>query len=124
MSTGNAGAAIGLANSNKVVPIGSPPLVADALDPTAGVAYVGVNLKGNWSYNWLGEDANFSVPSQNVGLNCRWVTNTAALVVAADSAMAVSGAGVATAAVGGAYKSNQVPATTIPANSWFWVEGA
>lgn len=123
MSTGNGGAAIGLANSNKIVPIGSPPLVPDVLDPTAGVAYMGVNLKGNWSYNWLGEAADFSVPSQNAGQNCRWVTNTAALTVSADGTMAVA-AGVATAAVGGAFKSGQVPAQVIAANSWFWVEGA
>jgi len=123
MSTGNGGAAIGLANSNKIVPIGSPPLVPDVLDPTAGVNYMGVNLKTNYSYNSLGEAAGFTVPSQNAGLNCQWVTNTAPLVVSADATMAVA-AGVATAAVAGAFKSGQVIGTTIPAGSWFWVEGA
>jgi hypothetical protein len=123
MSTGNGGAAIGLANSNKIVPIGSPPLVPDTVEPTAGVNYEGVNLKGNWSYNFLGEDAAFTVPSTNVGKNCVWVTSGAApIVVSADGSMAVTGAGVATAAVGGAFKSLQIPTTTIPANAWFWVE--
>jgi hypothetical protein len=123
MSVGNAGAAIGLANSNKQVPIGS--LVADALDPTAGVNYAGVNMRTFWDRNWLGEDpaGPFTVSSCNAGKVATWVTSGAApIVVSADSTMAVSGAGVATAAAAGAFKSFFAPGVTIPAGSFFWVE--
>lgn len=124
MSTGNGGAAIGLANSNKILPIGG--LVADTVLPTAGVTYVGDNLSQYWDRNWLGEDiaGPFSVPSCNAGKSLVWVSSGAAqVIVPADGKMAVSGAGVATAAAGsGTFKSSIAPATVIPAGAFFWVE--
>lgn len=124
MSAGNAGAAIGLANTNKRAVIGAQ--VADTVFPTAGIDYLGDNLSQYWDRNWLGEDVAtpYTVASCNGGAKIlQWVTNTASLTVPADGRVAVSGAGVATAASGtGAFKTF-VPATTvIPANSFFWVE--
>jgi hypothetical protein len=124
MSIGNGGAAIGLANSNKIVPIGSPPLVADLIEPAGGVVYAGVNVKTYWSSNWLGEDpaGPFTVPSENAGKVLAWVTSGGApIVVPVGGGMAVAG-GVAT--VGAGFKSYVTEGATIPAGSFFWVESA
>lgn len=121
MSAGNAGAAVGLANTSKRAVIGG--LVADA-DATAGVDYLGAGLSSAYGTNVLGEDVNpaFQVPSCNTGKNLQWVTNTASLTVAADRKCAVSGAGVVTASAGtGAFITGVPAATVIPANSFFWV---
>jgi len=118
MSTGNGGAAIGLANSEKRLPIGG--LVADLVLPTAGVDYLGDNPGTYYSSNWLGEDAGFTVPSCNAGKNLIWATNTAQMTVAVDSKMAVTAGGVATASPGGAFQSYFTPGVIVPANSWFW----
>lgn len=124
MSAGNGGAAIGLANTNKRAVIGAQ--VADTVLPTAGVDYMGDNLSQYWVTNWLGEEVNpaFQVASCNGGAKVlQWVTNTASLTVPADGRVAVSGAGVATAAAGtGAFKTFVPAAVVIPANSFFWVE--
>lgn len=123
MSTGNAGAAIGLANTNKIQPIGG--LVADTAEPNAGIVYMGVDIDTYWDRNWLGEDVSpaFSFASCNSPKTMQWVTNTANLTVPADGRVAVSGAGVATAASGSGAFVTKIPATTvIPANSFFWVE--
>ena len=58
MSTGNAAAAIGLANTNKQGPIG--PYVQDALAPSAANNYIGINTKTSYSYNALGEAIGFT----------------------------------------------------------------
>lgn len=121
MSTGNAGAAIGLANTNKITPIGG--LVADTVEPTAGVDYVGVNTSQYWDRNWLSEDANFSVPSNNTGKTAVWgTTGGSPVTVPADRKVAVSGGGVITAEVTtGAYITAIPAAAVIPAGAWLWV---
>jgi hypothetical protein len=123
MSVGNGGAAIGLANSNKILPIGG--LVADTVAPTVGVNYMGENVAQYWDRNWLGEDpaGPFSVPSCNAGKALYWVTSGASpITVSADSTMAVSGSGVATAGTAAAFKSFFAAGVVIPAGSFFWVE--
>ena len=125
MSTGNAGAAIGLANTNKIAVIGA--VVADANEPTAGITYMGPNLNMYWNSNWLGEDistAAFSFASCNSPKTIQWVTTGASpVVVPADGRLAVSASGVATASAGaGAFVTKIAPTTSIPAGSWFWVE--
>lgn len=129
MSVGNGGAAIGLANSNKIPPIGG--LVPDTVNPTAGVVYLGDNTGTDyspnqyWTYNYLGEDpaGPFTVPSCNAGKDLSYVTSGGApVVVPVDGRMTIT-AGVATAAPGaGATKFFGTAGSTIPAGAFFWVE--
>lgn len=124
MSAGNAAAAIGLANTNKIPMIGGYIQDTDAPGPDAEGPYIGVHGTQYWSYNWLGEDPGFLAPSDSgaaTGKTAQWVTSGAAAVtVPADGRMTIT-AGTAAAASGtGLSKSYIAPATVIPAGSYFW----
>lgn len=129
MSTGNAGAAIGLPNSNKVTPIGG--LVADTVYPTAGVVWMGDNIGTDyspnqyWSYNYLGEDpaGPFTVPSCNAGKVLAYVTTGGApVVVPADGRVTPTGGTIVAASGSGTFKTFVTPGVSIPAGSYLWVE--
>ena len=129
MSAGNAGAAIGLANSNKVPYIGAyaqtgtpPP------GPEAAVNYVGINGSTYYNRNVVDElvDPAFTTLANSgaaAGKLAHWVTTDAApMTVAADGLCDVSAAGVVTAlASTGTYKTYVPPGTVIPAGSYLWV---
>jgi hypothetical protein len=132
MSQGNAGAAIGLANSNKIPFIGSyvqastPPPGPEAAD-----SYVGVNGYAYWPYNPVQESdysaTNGFVVNSNSGVAAgkaaRLVsTGASPMTVAADGLCSVSAAGVVTATpTTGLYKTYLPPALVIPASSFLWV---
>lgn len=129
MSQGNLGAAIGLANTNKVTAIGgyfqgaAPPPGWDASDN-----YLGCNGSTYYNSNVLGEDytvgGGITVNGNSgaaTGKLARWVSNTANLTVGADQTIAVSAGGVATAGTAAAYKTAFGVGVVIPANSFFWV---
>lgn len=146
MSQGNAAAAIGLANTVKTPSIGVYSQDLTPPGPGADGPYSGVQAVTYWSYNWLGEDAGYLVPSthgtlgttnvgpvpQNtgasdvgnpVGKKAQWCTNAAALTVPADGRVTVT-AGTAVAASGTGLYKVYIPATTVipstPTPSWFW----
>jgi hypothetical protein len=129
MSQGNLGAAIGLANTNKIPQIGdyvqghTPPPGWCAQD-----SYMGVN--GSVYYNRNVVDEDYTVGGGLVvngnsgaaaGKAARWVSNTAQLTVSADQTIAVSAGGVATAGTAQAYKTALPVGMVLPANSFFWV---
>jgi len=130
MSQGNLGAAIGLANTNKIPFIGlyvqasTPPPGPEAAD-----SYIGVN--GSTYYNRNVVDEDYTVAGGLVvnsdsgvaaGKAARWVSNTAQMTVAADGLCSVSAGGVLTATpTTGLYKTYIPAATVIPANSFLWV---
>lgn len=144
MSTGNAAAAVGLANTVKIPSIGA--YVQDILQPVApgnDGPYIGSTGPTYWNYNWLGEDVGFLAPSTSgvlgttnvgptppntgasdvgnpLGKRAQWCTNAVALTVPADGRVTVT-AGVAVAASGtGLYKTFVAPATVMPIGSFFW----
>ena len=132
MSAGNAGAAIGLANTNKSGPIGAyvqdVHTGAGEAGPTAVVTYMGTNGITAYDRNVLGElvDPAFTVPSNSgaaTGKNAQWVTTGGSpMTVAADGLCAVSAQGVVTAlATTGTFKTYIAPGTVIPAGSYLWV---
>jgi hypothetical protein len=134
MSLNNSAAAIGLANTVRIPSIGV--FVQDTLQPTADGPYMGIG-PGVWSYNWLGEDPGYTVPSTNgatgttnvgpnpqntgpsdvgnpTGKKAIWSTITANLTVPADGRVAVTAGGIATAALGtGVYEVTIPPATVL-----------
>ena len=137
MSQGNACAMLGLANTNKIPPIGEyvqDPQMGPLPDtgPCANGPYIGCNGNTYYVSDVLGEAAaavatNGYVMDSNsgsaTGKNARWVTNSGGtLTIPADGRVAVSAAGVATAAAGsGAYKIHcGGTGIVIPQNSWFW----
>jgi len=134
MPLDNACSAIGLVNTTKIPAIGgyvqdSGVATLGEAGPEADGPYIGLNGDDVYSYNALGEVASvsttFAVPANSgaaAGKVARWVTNTAALTVAADNLCSVSVAGVITAqATTGLYKIYcAAPAAVIPANSWMW----
>lgn len=132
MSAGNAGAAIGLANTNKSGPIGAyvqdVHTGAGEAGPAAVVTFMGTNGITAYDRNVLGELVNpaFVVPSNSgaaAGKDAHWVTTGgASMTVAADGLCAVDGTGVVTAlATTGTYKCYIAPGTVIPAGSFLWV---
>lgn len=129
MSQGNAAAAIGLANTNKIPAIGA--YVRNTIGPSADGEYAGVNAQTYWEYNPVQEadfsaSGGFTVPANSgaaTGKVARLVSTDAdPMTVAADGLCAVSAAGVVTAeATTGLYKTYIAPATVIPAGSFLWV---
>ena len=116
MSAGNAGAAIGLANTNKVGPIGA--YVQDALHPTAENDYAGINADVSYVTNVLGEAIGFTAyGTQGAvrGKTAQWVQNGATALVPTDKV---------TIAAGVATKDNSTGThtvfATVPANAFFW----
>jgi hypothetical protein len=129
MSIGNLGAAIGLANTNKIPCIGA---YAQGVTPppgwSASDSYMGVNGSVYYNRNVLDEDytasGGITVNGNSgaaTGKLARWVSNTASLTVGADQTIAVSAGGVATAGTAAAYKTPFAVSAVIPANSFFWV---
>jgi len=144
MSAGNACAAVGLANTNKILRIGA--YVQDtALNlagnapsgpgPSADGPYIGcsgsdsgengLNKGAYWATNVIGELVNpaFLVPANSgaaAGKTAQWVTASAPLTVPADGRVTVT-SGVATAASGAGLSKTFIAAgTVIPAGSYFW----
>jgi hypothetical protein len=124
MSQGNAAAAIGIANTNKIPMIGV--YVQDTTEPGPGSEgpYFGVAGPFYWNNNWLGEDAGFLAPSTSgaaTGKTAQWTTSGASPVtVPADGRVTVTG-GTAVAASGTGLSKVFIPAAAvIPAGSWFW----
>lgn len=132
MSQGNAGAAIGLANTNKIPGIGNyvqtstPPPGPEAWD-----SYIGCNGYGYWMYNPVDEASysatnGFTVNSDSgtaTGKAARLVnTGASDMTVAADGLCSVSAAGVVTATpTTGLYKCYMPAGTVIPAGAYLWV---
>jgi hypothetical protein len=133
MSAGNAGAAIGLANTNKVGPIGAYVQDAGVMlggqagnpGPSASDAFCGTNGTMIYDRNVLDELVNpaFTVRGNSgaaEGKLAQWVTNTA-IIAAGTTRVDVSGVGVATANNStGAFDVWCTPVAGIPANSFFW----
>ena len=130
MSAGNACAAIGLANTNKIPMIGA--YVQDITQPVAPGAdgpAIGPIGEQYWNYNWLGEDiaevGGILYPATSgvaTGKTAQWVGSGASpITVGVAGLMSVSAAGVATNDVAGLYKSYITPGAIIPAGSYFWV---
>lgn len=129
MSAGNACAAIGLANTNKIPMIGGYIRDEHAPGPGANGPYAGVIGKGYWSRNIMDEDVTvsggYNVPATSgaaTGKVGRWVTTGASpMTVAADGLCSVSATGTITAtATTGLYKTYITAATVIPAGSFLW----
>lgn len=126
MSTGNAGAAVGLANSSKQQPIGAyvrDTGVLGEAGPGASDNYEGVNGKAVYDSNVLGEAVAFTARANSgaaIGKTAQWVTNTGAL--AAGTTRVAITAGVATADnAAGAYDIFiAIPAAGLAANKFFW----
>ena len=131
MSQGNLGAAIGLANTNKIPFIG---LYVQSSFPEAADSYFGCASGSSsipvlyYNTNVIGEDytvAGGITVNSNAGAAAgklaRWGSNTAQLTVSADQTCAVSAAGVITAGAAQAYRTAMPVGTVIPANSFFWV---
>jgi hypothetical protein len=131
MSQGNASAAIGLANTNKIAAIGGYLQDTDVPGPSAEGYYAGINSLGIWDYNPVNETdfsavGGFTVPSNSgaaTGKVARLVsTDVAAMTVAADGKCNVTAAGVVTALVTtGLYKTFVTAGTVIPAGRYIWV---
>ena len=133
MSAGNAGAAIGLANTVKIPSIGG--YVQDVgvqlgssgnPGPGADTEFIGVNGNTFYDRNAIDELVNpaYLVPANSgatAGRVAQWVTNTPAMA-AGTTRVTVSGTGVATANnAAGLHDVFCVPAAGIPNNSFFWV---
>ena len=134
MSTGNACAAIGLANTNKVVGIGVYEQDVGVVQgnkvgnpgPEAYGGYNGINGTTAYDRNVLGEAAGFLVPSNAgsaAGKDAIWATNSSGTLAAGTTRCAITAGGVATADnAAGAYDVFVVTpsVTALPQNSWFW----
>ena len=129
MSQGNAAAAIGLANTNKIAPIGA--YIQRLNSPSASGDYAGVNALTYWDYNPVQESDwsatnGFTVPANSgaaTGKTARLVsTGASPMTVAADGLCSVSAAGVVTAtATTGLYKTHIAAGTVVPAGAFLWV---
>ena len=130
MSQGNACAAIGLANTNKIVAIGGYLQDTTVPGPSAYGPYDGINSVTYRDRNPVGEDfaatGGFTVPANSgaaAGKTARLVsTDAAPMTVAVDGLCSVSAAGVVTATpTTGLYKTYIPAGTVIPAGSYLWV---
>ena len=131
MSAGNACAAIGLANTNKIPQIGGYLQDTDVPGPSTEGPYIGINSVMYWKYNPVDEvgystDPGFTAPSDSgaaTGKVARLVsTGASAMTVAADGLCSVSTAGVVTATpTTGLYKTFIPAATVIPLGAYLWV---
>ena len=132
MSNGNASAAIGLANTNKIPMIGGYLQDTDLLGPSAGGPYVGINGTTYYTYNPVDEwdfantGGGFTVPADSgaaTGKVARLVwTSASPMTVAVDGLCSVSSAGVVTApATTGLYHTLLAAGTVVPAGAYLWV---
>lgn len=131
MSAANIGAAIGLANTNKLGQIGSYVQDAgaigtggDAGPSTTLSSFIGVNGDSYWTYNAINEPVqpDLTVASNSgatAGRLAQWCTNSADLA-AGTTRVNVSN-GVATANASGLFDIFCLPTgRALPANSYFW----
>lgn len=126
MSTGNGGAAIGLANSNKSGPIGA--YVRDTgsvgkAGPSAVVSYAGANGDVYYDHNAVGEAKAFTVPANSgaaAGKTAQWVTNSLLMAAGTTKVTITAGDAAADNATGTHSIYFVIPTAGIPANSWFW----
>lgn len=128
MSTGNAAAAIGLANTSKVTQVG--PYVQDVgvadgavAGPSAIYDHIGVNGRTYYDRNVLGEAAGFVSESNSgvaVGKDAVWSTNTALIADGTTRVGLTVGVAVADNATGVYDIFLNIPTDGLPANSWFW----
>lgn len=127
MSAGNAAAAIGLANTNKIKPLG--PYVQDVgvtggtvAGPESDGNHAGINGRTYYESNVLGEAVGFVAPANSgvaTGKTAQWVTNTGSL--AAGTTRVNIAAGVATANATGTHDIFiTVPVAGLAANKFFW----
>jgi len=130
MSNGNASAAIGLANTNKIPMIGGYIRDETAPGPTAEGPYMGVigtqyfdrNPVDEWDFAAAG---GFVLPGTSgaaTGKNARltW-TSASPMTVAVDGLCSVSAGGVITATVTtGLYKTYIPAGTIVPAGAYLW----
>ena len=145
MSAGNACAAIGLANTNKIPMIGLYVQDADGPPgPSASGPYIGCSgsatgkngLNGGsyWNRNVVDElvagaaNVPFTVPADSgaaAGKLAQWVwTSASPMTVAVDGLCSVSATGVVTATAStGVFKTFIDPGTVVPAGSYLWVFG-
>jgi hypothetical protein len=132
MSAGNACAAIGLANTNKVPAIGAYVQDITPVGPGADGPYIGTlgmgstdATSGYWTTNWLQEDKGFTAPATSgtaTGKLGHWVTtDAAAMTVAADGLCDVTSGVVTALATTGTYKTYLPAAAVVPAGAWLWV---
>jgi len=134
MSTGNAGAAIGLANTNKVGPLGAyvqtvgPTTVADAQagnrDPSSSVNFMGPSGPANFDYNALGEAIGFTAPANNgaaAGKTAQWIQLGVGGLTNAQTRVNIS-AGVGTYNAAGTHDvfCSLYANRTLPANTYCW----
>ncbi len=136
MSTGNAGAALGLVNTSKVAAIGGfvqrtpAATVLDAqtgnVNPAAGMGYMGTNGVANYDYNALGEAIGFTHVAATQGVNAtaktaQWVQLGVGGLTNAQTGVTIV-AGVATF---NAVPTHRVYASlyanrTLPINTYCW----
>ena len=91
MSAGNAGAAIGLANTTKIGPIGG--YVQSALNPRCENNYIGASCKPSFPTNVLGEAIGFTCKGTGgaaTGKTLQWV-KSASVLVATDKVTIAAG---------------------------------
>lgn len=126
MSAGNAGAMIGLANTNKQPMIGGYKQVASGgtppQDAAAATNFIGVNGGEFWNRNVLGEAVGFTALANTgvaAGKTAQWVISTAGLVAGTTAVTIAAGDATADNATG-THDVFNVPAAGVPANSYFW----
>lgn len=126
MSTGNAAAAIGLANTNKRGPIGA--YVRDigtigVAGPSAAQDYAGVNGNAYYASNVVGEAKGFIAEGNSgatAGKDAVWVTASAGIAAGTTKVTITAGDAAADNATGTHAIYMTIPAAGLPANSWFW----
>ena len=128
MSTGNASAALGLANTNKIKALGS--YVQDAgvtggavAGPGADGGYVGINGRTYYESNVLGEAVGFTAPANSgaaTGKTAQWVTNTGSLAAGTTRVDITTGVATANNSTGAYDIFIAVPAAGLAANKFFW----
>ena len=140
MSQGNLAAAIGLANTNKIPPIGAYVQSAFPPGPEASGPYIGCSGSNTsfpsgacyYATNVLGEDVavagGITVPADSgvaAGKLGQWVTTGGApMTVAADGLCSVSATGAVTAtATMAKIKCYFLAGTVVPAGKFLWVYG-
>lgn len=126
MSAGNAGAAIGLANTSKIGPIGAYVQdvgVLGTAGPSAINDYAGVNGKAYYDHNVIGEDKGFVCNANSgaaAGKTAQWVEAPSGIAAGTTKVAITAGDATADNATGTHNIFVVIPTGGLPANSWFW----
>jgi hypothetical protein len=126
MSAGNAGAAIGLANTSKIGPIGAYVQdvgIVGKAGPSAEKNYAGCNGNVYYAHNALGEAKAFLADANSgaaTGKEAQWVTSTVGIAAGTTRVAITAGDATADNATGTHDIFMVIPAAGLPANSWFW----